>query len=275
MLIEGNGGDDCFGFADLATQSKMIFKSRFPSIFKLMTASLFKNSSTWKLETESRFLARLLALSDVHEINYLNYFLALTPVNFLGLNVYKTWDQQLNEVMEGVFSNLVENSNKLSYQANVTIRQLMHVNSRRWAAKANSVGENLGIRIIYPYIWRDILLEQGNIPWQAKINKGVVKWPLKRLLEEYMPNNFIYRKKSGFVPPFKQWLISESFNHMVRDILLASDSNITRIVPSQIIKDLLSDALEGKNLRHAILNFLWGSIFTEMWIKKQKSDNID
>ena len=271
MLIEGNGGDDCFGFSDLATQSKMVFKSRFPRGVKSMIARLFQNSETWKIETDSRFVARLLALSDVHEMNTANYFLALTPANFLGLSGHSSWDQKLNEIMEKVFTNLAGDKNKLSYQANVTIRQLMHVNSRRWAAKAYSVGENLGIRIIYPYIWRDILLEQGNIPWQAKINNGIVKWPLKRLLEEYMPKDFIYRKKSGFVPPFKKWLTSKNFNQMVRDSLLATDSNITRIVPQNIIEDLLNDALQGKNLRHAILNFLWGGLFTELWIKKQKS----
>jgi len=271
MLIEGNGGDDCFGFPDLTTHSKMMFKSIFPAKLKVILATLFKDSSSWKWETQSRFIARLLALSDVHEINPVNYFLALTPLNFLDLNTYKTWDHQLNKIMEGVFSNLVKDIDSLSYEANLTVRQLMHVNSRRWAAKAYSVGENLGIRVIYPYIWRDILLEQGNIPWQAKINKDIVKWPLKRLLEEFMPKEFIYRKKSGFVPPFKQWLTSANFNNLVRDTLLSSDSNITRIVPPTIIEDLLRDALDGKNLRHAILNFLWGGLFTEMWIRKQKS----
>lgn len=37
--------------------------------------------------------------------------------------------------------------------------------------------------------------------------------------------------------------------------------------------DLLNDALKGKNLRHAILNFLWGGLFTEMWIKNQQTIN--
>ncbi len=268
MLIEGNGGDDCFGFSDLESRSKMMLKSRFPGALKSMIASFFKNSGSWKWETQSRFLARVLALSDIHEINPINYFLALTPVNFLGIDSYKVWDQQVNQTMENVFSALTKNEDDLSYEANVTIRQLMHVNSRRWAAKAYSVGENLGIKIIYPYIWRDILLEQGGIPWQAKINKGVVKWPLKRLLEEFMPNDFIYRKKSGFVPPFKQWLTSRNFNYLVRDILLSSDSTIARIVPPRVIEDLLDDSLNGKNLRHAVLNFLWGGLFTEMWIEK-------
>ncbi len=156
-----------------------------------------------------------------------------------------------------------------SYEAKTTIRQLLHINSRRWAAKAFSVGENLGIRVLYPYIWRDILDIQGaNYPWQAKIYNGVVKWPLKRLLEEFMPQEFIYREKSGFVPPFVRWLTNRDFNRMVRDTLLASDANLRRLVPPRILAELLDDALSGKKLRFPILNFLWAALFTEMWIRK-------
>jgi asparagine synthase (glutamine-hydrolysing) len=125
----------------------------------------------------------------------------------------------------------------------------------------------LGIRTIYPYIWQDILILQGAIPWKAKINMGIVKWPLKRLLEEFMPPEFIYRKKVGFVPPFVGWLTSKDFNHAVREILLSSDGIIGRIVPPRIIAELLDDALRGKNLRYPVLNFLWGALFTEMWAK--------
>lgn len=271
ILIEGNGGDDCFGFPDLTTQSKWEIKSRFPKIAKNIIASLYKGSNSWKWESHEGLFGRVLALSDVHEINPINYYLVLTPINFLGLNTYPEWDIKLSQIMDDVFSKCVDEHDKLSYEAKVTIRQLLHVNSRRWAAKAYSVGESLGIRIIYPYIWRDILIEQGNIPWQAKVNKGIVKWPLKRLLEEYMPKEFIYRKKSGFVPPFVRWLTSSNFNHIARGILLAPNGIMGQIVSPKVFDELLTDALKGKNLRHAVLNFLWGALFTEMWIKKYKN----
>jgi asparagine synthetase B (glutamine-hydrolysing) len=194
--------------------------------------------------------------------------LVFSPVNFLGLNAYQEWDRQVTDVLDGMFSHCAQDHDTLSYEAKVTIRRLLHINSRQWAAKAYSVGESLGIRVIYPYIWRDILIQQGTIPWQAKIHKGVVKWPLKRLLEEFMPHDFIYRPKSGFVPPFVQWLTFKDFNQTVHDILLASDGTIKRIVAPQIIDELLDDALQGKRLRFPVLNFLWGALFTEMWIQK-------
>jgi asparagine synthase (glutamine-hydrolysing) len=273
MLMEGNGGDDCFGFSDLVTQSKWQYKSHFPKFAKDFISFLMKGTNSWKWESYQGLLARVLALCDVHEINPINYFLVLTPVNFLGLNAYRSWDMKLNEIMEKVFSNVSDDNSNLSYQAKVTIRQLLQVNSRRWAAKAYSVGESIGIRVIYPYIWRDILVEQGKIPWSVKVHQEIVKWPLKRLLEEYMPHDFIYRPKSGFVPPFAHWLSSKKFDETARQILLSPEANIARLISPRIVSELLDDALRGEKLRHAILNFLWGALFTEMWIKKYNDGN--
>jgi asparagine synthase (glutamine-hydrolysing) len=174
--------------------------------------------------------------------------------------------------MENVFSSCGGGYSRLGYKARTTIKQLLHVNSRRWAAKALSVGQSLGLRIIYPYIWLDVLVQQGKLPWSAKVHNGIVKWPLKKLLEEFMPESFIYRKKSGFVPPFARWLTDKTFNGRVHDILLAKDSYVTSFVPPRLLEELLADALRGRNLRFPILNFLWGAVFTESWIRRYKRD---
>jgi asparagine synthase (glutamine-hydrolysing) len=205
MLIEGNGADDCFGFPALATQAKFRMKHRFPRAGQEVIAFLFQHAKHWKWKSHEGFLARILALADDHEIDPLDYFLVSAPVNFLGLRPYREWDREVcHVIMSEVFSRCGKDPATLSDKAQLTIRQLMHINSRQWAAKAFSVGESLGIRVIYPYIWRDVLTVQGTIPWAAKIHNGIVKWPLKRLLEEFMPREFVYRQKSGFVPPFVQ-----------------------------------------------------------------------
>ncbi len=62
----------------------MRMKALFPKPCKAAISFLFKTSESWRVESEEGFLARVLALADVHEINPLNYFLVLTPVNLLG-----------------------------------------------------------------------------------------------------------------------------------------------------------------------------------------------
>jgi asparagine synthase (glutamine-hydrolysing) len=268
VLVECNGGDDCFGFPDLGSEQKYALKHRVPKTLKRVIAGALGRSAYWKWESRQGVLATACAVADVHERNPLDYFLVLTPVGYLRLKTRRAWDDALWGVLDRGFANGGENYDSLSFGAKTTIRQLLQVNSRRWAAKALSVGEGLGIRVIYPYIWREVLIEQGRVPWSAKIKDGVVKWPLKRLLEEYMPESFIYRGKSGFVPPFARWLTEERFNQRVREVLLDRDAVIAQVASSKVLDKLLSDALKGRKLRHAILNFLWAALFTEMWIQE-------
>jgi len=270
LVIECNGGDDCFGFSHLESRQKYGLKHRIPRSLKRVISLFLKNHPSWKWESHMGILARLSALADGHEMTDLNYFLVLAPENYLDLNVPREWDRKLYEIMERVFSGLEDQNDHLSFKAKTTIRQLVHVNSRRWAAKALSVGETLGIRVIYPFIWKEVLIRQGELPWDAKIHRGIVKWPLKRLLEEFMPESFIYRKKSGFVPPFVRWLTDKEFNHKIRDILINRNGYVNQIVPTKILDELLLDALGGRMLRSPILNFLWGAIFTEAWIQKYR-----
>jgi asparagine synthase (glutamine-hydrolysing) len=268
LIVECNGGDDCFGFPDLGSEKKFALKHRVPKTLKRLIAAALRRSAYWKWESREGALARACAVADVHERNPLNYFLVLTPVGYLRLQTRRAWDDALWGVLDRGFANGGEDYDNLSHGAKTTIRQLLQVNSRRWAAKALSVGEGLGIRVVYPYIWREVLIEQGRVPWSAKIKDGVVKWPLKRLLEEYMPESFIYRKKSGFVPPFARWLTEEDFNQRVREVLLDREAMVAQVASSKVLEELLSDALKGRKLRHSILNFLWAALFTEMWIQE-------
>jgi len=270
LIIECNGGDDCFGFSALGLERKFRLKHSFPPFLKKLIARTLVESSYWKWESSEGFLARIASMADVHEKSYLNYFLVQAPVNYLHMNAQPDWDESLQESVERTAANCGQDYSDLGYEARTTIRQLFYVNSSRWAAKALSIGESLGERVVYPYIWRDVLIEQGKLPWSAKIRGGVVKWPLKRLLEEYMPREFIYRKKSGFVPPFVQWLTDPEFNDKVWGILSSPNACVTEVVPARILEELLMDARQGKRLRSPILAMLWGAIFTESWIETHK-----
>jgi len=236
-------------------------------LFSAIAAAL-SHRPNWKWESHEGLLARLSAVADTHEATPLDYALVLSPMNYLGLESSSSWDVELSSALDSVFSGCATNYEMLSYEAKTTVRQLIHVNSRRWAAKALSVGESLGLRIVYPFIWREVLVEQGRIPWDAKVRDGIVKWPLKRLLEEFMPRSFIYRRKSGFVPPFATWLTHGDFNGRARDVLLDRNAVVTDVVPSGLLDRLLTDAASGRRLRHSVLNFLWGALFTEMWLRE-------
>jgi len=270
LVIECNGGDDCFGFPALQHEAKFRLKHSVPRAAKKWISSRLRRSPRWKWEAGGGASARIAALADVHESDPLSYFLVLAPVHYLSLDVPAEWDETLQGLIERTSANCGAGYTRLGYEAKTTIRQLLYVNSARWAAKALSVGESLGLRVMYPYIWQDVLVEQGKLPWSAKVHDGIVKWPLKKLLEEFMPGEFIYRKKSGFVPPFVGWLTDPEFNGRVREAVLRTDGFVTEVIPARVIDELLTDAFKGRQLRSPVLNMLWGAIFAESWIQHHR-----
>lgn len=63
---------------------------------------------------------------------------------------------------------------------------------------------------IYPFMWLAVLQDQGHYPWKQKVPDGIMKFTLKKILEDHMPKDFIYRKKVGLNSCFEDWIYSHS-----------------------------------------------------------------
>lgn len=67
----------------------------------------------------------------------------------------------------------------------------------------NSQPENSGL---YPFTWKSILEDQGHYSWAEKTLENTIKYPLKKILDQYMSKDFIYRKKVGLNSCFEDWI---------------------------------------------------------------------
>jgi hypothetical protein len=59
---------------------------------------------------------------------------------------------------------------------------------------------------LYPFTWKSILEDQGHYSWAEKTMHGQIKYPLKKILEQYMSKDFIHRKKVGLNACFEDWI---------------------------------------------------------------------
>lgn len=67
----------------------------------------------------------------------------------------------------------------------------------------NSQPKNSGL---YPFTWLSILEDQGHYSWAEKTLENTIKYPLKKILDQYMSKEFIYRKKVGLNSCFEDWI---------------------------------------------------------------------
>ncbi|HEX7016453.1 MAG TPA: asparagine synthase-related protein [Cyclobacteriaceae bacterium] len=74
--------------------------------------------------------------------------------------------------------------------------------------------------VYYPFMFPSILEDQGRYDWDEKSKGGVIKVPLKRILEKYIDSSFIYRRKSGLRSPTRRWLLLPEARAFVIDLLV-------------------------------------------------------
>lgn len=115
------------------------------------------------------------------------------------------------------YLNVLEEENKKEYWPRYTIIKLM-IN----AAKQNTVRAYdmfLPHQVYFPYMFRSILVDQGKYTWAQKSENNIVKAPLKKILEKYIDNSFIYRKKMGLQSQTRSWLLTKEIKPFVIALL--------------------------------------------------------
>lgn len=264
-IFDGNGGDDCFGVAGQEMLGRWQHIGRLPGVFHKLASVLWLHAGFWKNYGSFDIVLRKLFQSGEHEA----YLAPFVYGNFDMTCAKPAWSAEVHEFLLDSFNACAGNRGDNPIYANFYVAQLLHVCSRLWTAKSIGPAHDLGKTMLYPFLWRDVLNSMGKIPWNLKVRNGIAKWPLKKMLEKFMSEDFIYRSKSGFVPPWRRWLQNEKINRFTRESLLGGTGYITTVLKEEWIERMLKHLKEtDSNPPAMILNTLWGALSTEVWLRK-------
>ena len=75
-----------------------------------------------------------------------------------------------------------------------------------------------GVEVRVPFLDIDLVEFASRIPSEFKQNGATGKWVLKKAMESYLPNEVIYRPKSGFGAPLRRWMRYE-LRELLGDLL--------------------------------------------------------
>lgn len=266
ILIDGTGGDACFGFGTLLYANKWVGIYNIPFSIKKILKEVYSISGIWK--RNHSFSTYFKVFAACCEPNIALSSLALCPESglFNEENISKT---NITKYFLRFFRSITkQREEKLPFEAIATVGDIAHTCSKMYTAKTYDVSLDNNIQVTYPYLWRDILLEQGNLSWESKIRNGIVKWPLKSLLENYMTKDFIYRKKSAFLPPLERWLKREDVYNLLRETLVDRETTVGKVVHQKNLTKLIKQLPHLRNFSLSLCHFLWGTLFTELWLKR-------
>jgi len=264
-IFDGNGGDDCFGVAGQEMLGRWKRLTAVPGIFHSIAASLWLRLGLWKRHDLLDIILRKFYQSSEPRVHLAPFVFGHTGMTHSD----PSWFPKISNMFQATCDACVGNQGSESIYTNFYATQLLHVCNRLWTTKALGSAHDLGKSMLYPYLWRDVLTCMSKIPRQLKVRNGVAKWPLKRILEDYMPHDFIYRPKAGFVPPWRRWLRREEVNRFTRETLLGGTGHITAILKEEWIERMLKHLKETDvNPPAMTLNTMWGALATELWLQK-------
>ena len=75
-----------------------------------------------------------------------------------------------------------------------------------------------GVEVRVPFLDIDLVNHVSKIPSKYKQRGKEGKWILKKIMENYLPKEIIYRSKNGFGVPLRRWLKAD-LDEWLREII--------------------------------------------------------
>lgn len=262
-LVDGTLADGCYG-------SRSYKGSLFDGISKKsnLEKHIAENIGAYlqkrNIKGNKRFFPRDAMISD----DYLHFM-----ASYVGPLANKSFKNSpiLNKEIEFLWQkyyNLIdypqdadnEEINWLKY----TIFKMIGYASKITTAKIEDLkGSN---NVIYPFMWKSILEDQGKYTFQQKTEGGIIKHPLKKILSKFKGEDFVYRKKVGLNSSFDEWIENSDINAYMVEKFNTNNDLIIELIGKKNIQ-LISKSFRQKEHNPNLNNFVLSLSTLNEWAK--------
>ncbi len=129
--------------------------------------------------------------------------------------------------------------------------------------KVDRMGMMHSLEVRSPFLDKDLAEFAFNLPLEFKTDMKNGKLIVKDILTEFMPKDFVYRRKQGFGAPVKAWL-REGFGGLAKKRLSDPHAPIFEFVRKEAVQALLDDFYErGRDEGHYRI---WTLLCLDLWL---------
>lgn len=121
-----------------------------------------------------------------------------------------------------------------------------------------------GVEVRVPFLDKELVEFSTKIPTNLKLKGITTKYILKKVMEKYLPNEVIYRSKSGFGAPVRKWIIND-LDHVINKLLSKEKLDNRGIFDYKEVHKLIIDNKAGKiDASYTI----WALLAIESWMQQ-------
>jgi asparagine synthase (glutamine-hydrolysing) len=126
----------------------------------------------------------------------------------------------------------------------------------------------VGVEVRVPFLDLELVDFAARIPARLKQRGAVGKWVFKRAMEPHLPNDVIYRPKSGFTAPLRRWMHNE-LRPLVGDLLSTESLRRRGIFDPVAVSALVEANLAGRvDANHTVLSLLCIEIWCRHFVDR-------
>lgn len=121
-----------------------------------------------------------------------------------------------------------------------------------------------GVEVRVPFLDKELVEFSTKIPTNLKLKGITTKYILKKVMEKYLPNEVIYRSKSGFGAPVRKWIIND-LDHVINKFLSKDKLEDRGIFDYKKVHELIND---NKACKIDASYTIWALLAIESWMQQ-------
>ena len=164
----------------------------------------------------------------------------------------------LKSFLEGLFEHTANND---------VLSRMLYFDTKTWLVddlliKADRMSMAASLELRVPFLDYRLVEFAAAMPAKYKVRNGQGKYILKKMMEDVLPKEIIYRKKMGFPTPLKMMFEGELYGY-AQDILLSLSAKILSFFSRESIEEILHEHKNKKMDHHRLI---WQLIVLEQWL---------
>lgn len=269
VLFSGAGGDDVFsGYRRHYAIKLEKYWSWLPQnarrLLKGTTARLPKSNP------RLRRLSKMFAYADVSSNErLLSYFYWIRPER-----VHSLFTEEVKaQLSANPMASLLDEVSKLPIKD--PLEQMLYLERKYFLVDHNfnytdKMSMAHGVEVRVPFLNKRVIECASKIPVKLKQRGRQGKWVLKKVAERYLPKSIIYRSKTGFGAPLRQWL-QHDLKAIVDELLGKESLHKRGIFKYEAVQSLIDADREGlEDYSYPIFSLLCIEVWCRIFIDGDK-----